>query len=343
MFNSLSGSRVLLTGNTGFKGSWYTKMLRALNSEVFGLSLDCSPHGLHVAMGLDEEIKTYYSDICDLRATKKIIKNVNPDLVVHFAAQALVIDSYSDPIRTFLTNAIGTANVLESARSIPRNKGTLIITTDKVYRNLGLDKSFVESDALGGSDPYSASKACAEIIADVWRNSSLNENESSVATARAGNVIGGGDQANNRLVPDLLQAFRKGEVAKVRNPYAIRPWQHVLDPLMGYTELLSRMINGSNNFNQYNFGPSVSHTVKEVADKLADEWGQGASWKTAVDANPVLEAKSLKLDSSQAKIEFSWENVLSLEDSLKWIVGWEKSKDKANISNYQISEYLDKF
>ena len=342
MLSSLSGARILLTGNTGFKGSWYTKLLQSLGVEVIGLSLPGNSSRLFKELSLDTQLVTHFVDIRELAEIQKCFKLVNPDIIVHFAAQPLVVDSYLDPLHTFQTNVMGTANVLQAASVLDNNRASLVITTDKVYRNDEKGNPFAENSPLGGHDPYSASKACAELITNVWRNPVLNPRNSVIVSARSGNVIGGGDYSENRLLPDLMRAFRDGKIAKIRNSNSIRPWQHVLDPLLGYTLLLERMLSRDNLYTEYNFGPSpkLTFTVGDVTKIVSELWGDSASWEESLSTQNLPESAILKIDSTRAFNELNWENKLSIEEALRWLVSWEKSPNKVLETESQIQDYL---
>lgn len=314
---------VFVTGHTGFKGAWLTLMLTESGHTVSGLSLDPEPGCLFERAMLQERVAhDFRSDIRNPAATARALAMAAPDVVVHMAAQPLVRESYSDPRRTFETNVNGTLNVLEAVSHTESVKAHLVVTTDKVYRNTGRIDGYAEHDALGGDDPYSASKAMADLLVHSWTRSFPGP---TTAVARAGNVIGGGDVSKDRLMPDLLQAFRQGRPAIVRNPFAVRPWQHVLDCLAGYLLLVDQMIVG-NASGPWNFGPppgSVT-TVDDVCQRVARIWGDGAL--VAIDDSPQPhEAEILTLDSARSRQELGWTERLSLDEGLRWTVEWDKA------------------
>lgn len=343
MFENLNNARVLLTGNTGFKGSWMSCLLEAFGIEVVGLSLPGEENRLFNELGLGRRYKTHFGNICDGEFVSKVFKAENPDLILHFAAQPLVLDSYRDPASTFSTNILGTSNVLAAGNSLSSTKATLIITTDKVYRNEENTTAFQEEDSLGGADPYSASKACAELVTQVWKSPALNHHGVEIASARAGNVIGGGDTSPNRLIPNMLESFMENKSAKIRNPQSVRPWQHVLDPLYGYLMLLDCMVSKSNLHSAYNFGPSPSNflTVGEIADLVASSWGKNASWVEAKQEDSGLESNFLTIDSTRAKTDLGWECNIEIDRAIQWIIEWEKSSNKRATTLNQIAQFLE--
>jgi CDP-glucose 4,6-dehydratase len=313
----------LITGHTGFKGSWLALMLSSHGHQVSGLSLDPIPNALFVRAHVSDVLA---SDVrCDIRdadATSQAITSIKPDVVFHLAAQPLVRRSYAQPRETFETNVIGTLNVLEAVASTPSVRAQVIVTTDKVYRNINQIAGYVESDPLGGDDPYSSSKAMADIMTQSWVKSFAGV---PTAIARAGNVIGGGDASPDRLLPDLLNAFLSGEPAKLRYPGAVRPWQHVLDCLNGYLALSNALLKGEG-LGEWNFGPGKESfvPVRTVADLAATLWGGGASW-IAEGGEHLHEANLLALDSTKANLELEWKNILPFPLSLEWTIDWQRS------------------
>lgn len=311
----------LLTGHTGFKGSWLTLMLQALGHEVSGIALDPEPESLFLRLGLEQHLRQDTRvDIRDKKALAKAVGEINPDAVIHLAAQPLVHESYRDPVGTFETNAQGTVNLLKALSGAPNVRGCLVITTDKVYRNDGRLTGYVESDPLGGEDPYSASKAMADMATQSWR---VSFSGPPTAIARAGNVIGGGDTSRDRLVPDLLSAFKSERPALIRNPDAVRPWQHVLDCLRGYLLLVDQVLEQGVE-GEWNFGPDPAgmRTVEELATLAAVTWGDGASWQPD-HANHPHEAATLTLDASKARDELGWRDHLDFETAIGWTINWE--------------------
>lgn len=321
------GKRVFLTGHTGFKGGWLSLWLNALGAVVKGYALtpNTQPNLFNVA-NINSLIESEISDITDLSSLQKSMVDFNPDILIHMAAQPLVRYSYNNPIETYQTNVIGTVNVLESARNCKNLKAIVNITTDKCYENDGRDKGYKEDDPVGGYDPYSSSKGCAELVTSAYRRSFLQKQGISLASVRAGNVIGGGDWADDRLIPDILRAFGKNNPVIIRNPKATRPWQHVLEPLSGYLILAQKLYNNGEKYAQgWNFAPNKNDVkpVEWLLDKMITNW-QGASWELDNNANPH-EASFLQLDISKAKEKLNWQPVWRLKYTLENIVNWHKT------------------
>jgi CDP-glucose 4,6-dehydratase len=313
----------LITGHTGFKGAWLSLILRQQGHLVSGISLKPEAGSLfeqaEIGKFLENDI------LCDIRESVKLsghFKEVNPDVVIHLAAQALVRESYKNPKDTFETNVIGTINVLKASQQISDLKAQLIITTDKVYKNISKTAGYLETDALGGQDPYSASKAMADIAAQSWISSFKNP---PTAIARAGNVIGGGDVCADRLIPDLISSYSSGLVPKLRAPNSVRPWQHVLDCLNGYLMLVDALIK-NNTDGAWNFGPDEeqSKTVADVANIAGTIWGVEKSWDKDLGNHPH-EASMLMLNSNKARTDLGWSDKLSFEESVKWTINWYKN------------------
>jgi CDP-glucose 4,6-dehydratase len=318
----------LITGHTGFKGAWLSLLLRERGHEVSGVSIDSDSKSLFSRTNL----KSFLSDDirCDIRDSAKLsshFRKINPDVVIHLAAQPLVRESYNMPKDTFEVNAIGTVNVLYASQQISNLQGQLIITTDKVYKNFGKKFGYVESEELGGQDPYSASKAMADIATQSWLSSFEN---APTAIARAGNVIGGGDVCADRLIPDLISSYSSGLTPKLRAPNSIRPWQHVLDCLNGYLTLVNALID-NNADGAWNFGPdeNQSKTVADVADIAGGVWGVEKSWDSDLGNHPH-EASLLMLNSNKARTELGWSDKLSFEESVKWTIDWYKNVYNGN-------------
>jgi CDP-glucose 4,6-dehydratase len=331
----------LITGHTGFKGSWLATMLTKLGHTVSGIALAPSNESLYSKANL-ADLFTYdrFIDIRNRKELNSAIMEISPDLVIHLAAQPLVRESYKSPIETFETNVLGTLNVLEALKNNYHPRAVLVITTDKVYKNKNLLTGYPESAALGGDDPYSASKAAADIATQSWVKSF---NAFPVAIARAGNVIGGGDWATDRLLPDLVTAFSKNERPVLRYPDAIRPWQHVLDCLNGYLKLVDSMLATGRN-GEWNFGPAIEidKTVGVVADTAAQHWGTGASW--VLDSTAHLhEAGYLLLNSNKARRELYWENKLPFNEAIKWSIDFYKSALLGVSSRELLEEQIEKF
>jgi len=346
---SWHGVRVFLTGHTGFKGGWLALWLASKGAIVRGYALDpsTSPSLFEVAR-VGELIEDVRGDIRDRAALDLAMREFAPDVVFHLAAQPLVRPSYADPIGTYATNVLGTAHVLESARSLASVRAIVVVTSDKCYENQEWHWGYRESDRLGGHDPYSSSKACAEMVCAAYRSSFFHASEGAsplLATARAGNVIGGGDWSQDRLIPDLICGFVQSEPVLIRRPKSVRPWQHVIEPLAGYISLAERLLAGETQFaTAWNFGPydDDAWPVERIAKTMAERWGAGASW--IVDSAPsVHEAGYLKLDSSKARAELGWLPQLRLHAALDWVVDWYQAwnagSDMQSFTLNQIAEY----
>ena len=344
--------RVFLTGHTGFKGGWFSVWLASMGAKVTGYALapNTSPNFFDVVGIASLLDKNYIADIRDLSLLKLAMEKANPEIVIHMAAQPLVRHSYEDPLGTFSTNVMGTANVLEVARKIDGVKAIVVVTTDKCYENQEWLWGYRENEPLGGADPYSGSKACAELVTSAYRQSFFSGNvatsNAAVASARAGNVIGGGDWSVDRLVPDALAAFEVNKPLVLRNPLATRPWQHVLEPLSGYLVLAQALFEHGKNFaSAWNFGPGDegNQTVEKVIDALSGAWGNTAKWQQDPQAQPH-EAHLLKLDCSKAHQQLGWVPKWQLKQSIEKIVQWHKAfktgKDMKAISLEQIKQYL---
>jgi CDP-glucose 4,6-dehydratase len=333
----------LITGHTGFKGSWLALMLQMQGHTVSGISLDPAEKSLFSQAKLSN---IFQNDLrIDIRSSvelSRVVKQIDPEVIIHLAAQPLVRESYRDPVGTFETNVLGTLNLLEATKALANLRATLIITTDKVYKNHNHLRGYVETDELGGDDPYSASKAAADIAAQSWIKSFAT---TPVAIARAGNVIGGGDWATDRIIPDLVNAYSTNQTPTLRYPDAIRPWQHVLDCLNGYLKLIDSMIRGGVS-GEWNFGPTLDtkKTVGELSSQVAAHYGlTGKVWKLESDLQPH-EAGYLLLDSSKARLALDWSDHLSFEDSIQWTVEWYLNKDlnHGEITKSQIQQFFEK-
>jgi CDP-glucose 4,6-dehydratase len=321
--------RVLLTGHTGFKGSWLSLWLQSLGAEGHGLSLDppTTPNLFTVAQVATGMASHTIGDIRDLATVQTAMQASQPDIVIHMAAQPLVRLSYAEPVETYATNVMGTVHVLESARHTPSVKAIVVVTTDKCYENKEWPWGYRENEPMGGHDPYSNSKGCAELVTSAYRNSFLKGSGIAVASARAGNVIGGGDWATDRLVPDILKAFEKNQPVTIRNPHATRPWQHVLEPLSGYLTLAEQLYTQGQAFAEgWNFGPQDDDAkpVKWIVEHMVNIWGNGANWKQEGGVHPH-EANYLKLDISKAKAQLGWTPRWPLAKALELIVAWHQA------------------
>ena len=322
------GKRVFVTGHTGFKGSWLCLWLNHLGSSVKGYSLQppTSP-SLFEAAKIDSIVDSQIGDIRNQELLHKSMVSFNPDIIIHMAAQPLVRLSYQDPVETYSTNVIGTVNVLEAARKCKNLKAIVSVTTDKCYENKEWEWGYRENEPMGGHDPYSSSKGCAELVTSAYRRSFFSSDvTASLASARAGNVIGGGDWAQSRLIPDILRAFEKSEPVVIRNPLSTRPWQHVLEPLSGYLVLAQELfLNGDNFAEGWNFGPKEEDCkpVSWILDEMVESWGGNASWSLDKENNPH-EAGFLKLDCSKAASRLKWKPKWDLQLTLKSIVDWHQ-------------------
>ena len=333
----------LITGHTGFKGAWLALMLVQRGHSVSGLALEPSPDSLYERVRLAELLRDDLRvDVRDAAATSHAIAAVKPDVVMHLAAQALVRQSYRDPRYTYETNALGTLSVLQGVERTPSVRAQVIVTTDKVYRNVNQIWGYRESDPLGGVDPYSASKAAADLITQSWMASSGSEVPTAIA--RAGNVIGGGDVCAERLLVDLVAAFSTGQAVRLRYPEAVRPWQHVLDCLNGYLGLVDALLRGEASGEAFNFGPDTRSfvSVGAVAAAVASLWGNGSV--VEVDGGShVHEANLLALDSRKVELALGWRNRVPFHDALGWTVAWEKrvrgGEDPRAVTMAQIGEF----
>lgn len=339
--------RVLLTGHTGFKGGWLALWLQSMGASVRGIALapPTTPSLFDVARvgeGMDHRI----ADIRDFAAIRSLVADFRPEVVFHLAAQPLVRQSYRQPLETYATNVMGTVHVLEAAREASSVRAIVNVTTDKCYENHGAARGYREDEPMGGHDPYSSSKACAELVSSAYRRSFLASAGIALATARAGNVIGGGDWAEDRLVPDLLRALRQGEAVQIRNPRAVRPWQHVLEPLSGYLLLAQRLItHGQEVAEAWNFGPrdEDAKPVQWVVEHLCTAWGEQAAWALQAGDHPH-EANFLKLDIAKARQRLQWAPRWSLDTALtrtvEWHRAWHDGQDMRAACLQQISDYL---
>jgi len=339
------GKRVFLTGHTGFKGSWLSLWLYSLGAEVKGYALipPTSPSLFNEAK-IDSLIDSQIADIRDQDVLYEGMTKFNPDILIHMAAQPLVRYSYEAPIETYEVNVIGTAKVLEVARSCPNLKAIVNITTDKCYENDGRVHGYKESDPMGGYDPYSSSKGCAELVASAYRRSFLQGQGIGLASVRSGNVIGGGDWADDRLIPDILRSFEKSESVVIRNPKATRPWQHVLEPLSGYLILAQKLYKNQEDYAEgWNFGPNEKDVkpVDWILDKMIAKW-PNSSWELDKNSNPH-EADFLKLDITKAEYKLGWQPVWELSHTLEKIIGWHRAwldkEDMQAICLAEIEEY----
>lgn len=349
--NFWKNKKVFLTGHTGFKGGWLSILLNHLDAKVLGFSLKAQQQSFFNQVNLGATLNHQIGDIRDLSSLVKAENKFKPEILIHLAAQPLVIESYEDPITTFSTNIMGTVNILELIRMSSSIKSAVIITTDKCYENKNLSRGYKEEDPMGGHDPYSSSKGSAELIISSYQRSFFNKDQyrkgsASVASVRAGNVIGGGDWAEDRLIPDLLRSAETKRKTKVRNPNATRPWQHVLEPLSGYLIVAERLYKeGPSGSDCWNFGPKQEDIVKvsQVADMFCKAWGENLSWNE--DDKPIYhEAHNLSLDITKARETLSWIPKWSLFKAINKVVEWHKAqltgRDVYDESIKQIKEFL---
>jgi len=340
----LKGLNVLVTGHTGFKGSWLILMLQSLGARVNGFSLSPEKNSIFSSIPYDGTLDSRFGDIRNFQEIYSYVKKVSPDFVFHLAAQPLVIESFKDPLTTFQTNVIGTANILESLKELKSISGVIVVTSDKVYMPNGMGLPYSESAQLGGSEPYSASKAAAEMVVNAWRTV-IDNPDIKIITARAGNVIGGGDIAQNRLIPDVIRAFRNQTTLEIRNPTSIRPWQHVLEPIFGYIKAILQILDKKPVSNAYNFGPpkELNKTVEDVLTTTKKIWPDCPNW--IVTNADILETKKLSIDSNLANTELDWRNILQFEESIRWTLDWElelQNKTAYYLTQYQINKYLER-
>ena len=341
------GKRVLVTGHTGFKGSWLCRILIDEGAEVTGYSLDPpTDPNLFTLSGVEEKMNSVTGDIRDLEHLKRVFSETRPEIVLHLAAQPIVRDSYKNPVYTYETNVMGTVNICECVRLTPGVRSFLNVTTDKVYHNNEWEWGYRETDPLDGYDPYSNSKSCSELVTHSYMNSFFNEQQIAVSTARAGNVIGGGDFANDRIIPDCIRAVLKNEKIIVRNPYSTRPYQHVLEPLATYLTIAEWQYKDKKYSGFYNVGPDDKDcvTTGELVDLFCRYWGDRAKWVNKSDGGPH-EANFLKLDCSKLKSVFGWKPVWGVEQAIEKTVEWTKiyaaGEDVPACMDKQINEFFE--
>ena len=340
---------VLVTGHTGFKGGWLTAWLKLMGSDVTGYALapQQGTKSFYAMAQIGKGIHSHISDIRDFDSLLRVFHKRNPEIIFHNAAQALVRASYADPMGTYHTNVLGTVHVLEAARQTKSVKAVVVVTSDKCYENKEWIWAYREQDVLGGHDPYSSSKACVELVTAAYRSSFFSGRGSSlIASARAGNVIGGGDWAEDRLVPDLMRGINSRSTVRIRRPHATRPWQHVLEPLRGYLLLAQRLAAGEAEFaDAWNFGPPIDESVSvgEIAQRFASRCG-ALKLKLKRNNKGPHEARSLKLDSSKANMYLGWKTLLNIDDAigltLEWYRGAQNSSAAERLTRKQITEYM---
>lgn len=341
------GKRVFITGHTGFKGTWLCKILQNAGAIVTGYSLEApTKPSLFEISRIEKQIDSNIGDIRDLRNLQKVFEKAQPEIVFHLAAQPLVIESYKNPVDTYETNVMGTVNILECVRNSSTVRSFLNVTTDKVYKNNEWDYGYKEDDVLNGFDPYSNSKSCSELVTSSYKNSFFSDNRVKISTARAGNVIGGGDFAENRIIPDCIRAAIKGENIIVRNPNSIRPYQHVLEPLFAYLLIAQKQYEDEKYSGSYNVGPEYTDcvTTGKLTTIFCEKWANGIAWSTQIKDGPH-EANFLKLDCSKIKETFNWKPRWNIENAIVKTVEFAKAyKNNEDISKYmdkQINEYME--
>lgn len=343
-----AGRRVLVTGHTGFKGAWLTLWLARLGARVTGFALapDTRPNLFDLVAR--DRADTRLADVRDLDALKRCMADAKPEIVLHLAAQALVRPSYADPVGTYATNVMGTVHLLEAVRGCASVQAVVIVTSDKAYENREWVWAYREGEAMGGHDPYSNSKGCAELVARAYRSSFFGPggHPARIGSARAGNVVGGGDWSRDRLIPDIVRAFGERRSVEIRAPHATRPWQHVLEPLSGYLRLAESLAgaDGADFSEGWNFGPADAdcQPVARVVDRLAETWGMGAAWHLSAGPHPH-EATFLKVDASKARARLGWDRRLRLDEALAWTSQWYRAQGEgaaaADLTLDQIARY----
>lgn len=342
-----NGKRVLLTGHTGFKGSWMSVMLANAGAEVIGYSSCSKPEGrLFDLCGVKEQLTHIKGDVRDLTQLLSVFRAYQPEIVIHMAAQPIVRDSYKDPVGTYSTNVMGTVNICEAVRQTASVRSFLNVTTDKVYENKEWAWGYRENEPLDGYDPYSNSKSCSELVTHSYKSSFFTDGRVAVSTARAGNVIGGGDFANDRIIPDCVRAAVKGEDIVVRNPYSTRPYQHVLEPVYAYLMIASKQYGDPSYQSWYNIGPDDQDCFQTGAlvDLFVKHWGGNLRWINQYDGGPH-EANFLKLDCSKLKTTFGWKPHWDLEKAVEAVVEWSKAwvagENVRTVMDKQIKEFLE--
>jgi len=345
--NFYKGKNVLITGHTGFKGAWLCKILSRMGANVTGYALEApTKPSLYMIANIESDINSIYGDIRDYKKLKKVFDDIRPEFVFHLAAQPIVRDSYKNPIYTYETNVMGTVNILECIRNTDSVKSVVNVTTDKVYLNKEWYWGYRENEELNGFDPYSNSKSCSELVTSTYKNSFFFDNKVAISTARAGNVIGGGDFANDRIIPDCIRAVIKNEDIIVRNPFSTRPYQHVLEPLYAYLLIAKKQYEDINFSGCYNIGPDETDCFQtgRLVDLFVKKWGNNVKWINKYDGGPH-EATFLKLDCSKLKTTFDWKPRWSLDIAIEKVIEWSKcwieNKDVRSCMDKQINEFFE--
>lgn len=343
---NFAGVRVLITGHTGFKGAWLSRILDHAGAQVIGVALPAEAGSLYERTEKLDFAEKKHIDINNRKKITRFITKTKPDVIIHMAAQPLVRRSYREPIETFGTNVMGTAHVLQAALESDSALGVVAVTTDKVYKNVEKSDGYREDEPLGGTDPYSASKSASEMVVTAWQNLASISGSKKIVAARSGNVIGGGDHAEDRLIPDLIRGFKKNEKVAIRNPHSLRPWQHVLDPLFGYLAIASKILKSEKLSSAYNFGPSENSklTVGQMSDLACQFWPNNPGWFHRPIEDSLHESTLLWLSSERAREELAWENLLDAKDSIKWSIEWELQAAKTSpleALDQQITKYQE--
>ena len=345
--NFFDGKRVMVTGHTGFKGTWLCQMLIDLNADVTGYSLaPQTKPSLFELSQMNSRIKSFIGDIRDYKNLSDVFEKTRPEIVFHLAAQPIVREGYKDPRYTYDTNVMGTVNILDCIRTIGGVKSVVIVTTDKVYLNREQDEGYIESDELDGFDPYSNSKSCAELVTHSYKRSFFDNHSIAVSTVRAGNVIGGGDFANDRIVPDCVRALVENKTIRVRNPNSIRPYQHVLEPLTAYLRVAEKQYFDEEYADYYNVGPDDCNcvTTGKLADMFCEYWGSGAKWEDVSESDAPHEASILKLNCNKIKETLKWRPLWNIEKSIAMTCEFEKRRINGDnieqLMKTQIKEYF---
>lgn len=340
--------RVLVTGHTGFKGTWLCKMLVNAGAVVTGYSLEPpTESNLFSISGLEGKMNSIIADICDFDRLKEVFSKMQPEIVLHLAAQPIVRESYRDPRCTYETNVMGTVNVMECVRLFPCVKSVLNVTTDKVYKNNEWCWGYREDEPLDGFDPYSNSKSCSELVTHSYINSFFSDRDIAISTARAGNVIGGGDFASDRIIPDCVRAIKAGEKIRVRNPYSTRPYQHVLEPLAVYLTIAANQFEDKRYAGFYNVGPDDCDcvTTGDLVDLFCKHWGDGAEWVNQAEKNAPHEANFLKLDCSKLKTMFGWKTRWNIDECMRYTTcfykAWLAGDDIPAEMDREIKEFIN--